>query len=293
MSAGGTQSNWRLVDALANPVTSLDGSLLILGDAERSLALLPDGSIQTAVTSPPYWSLRDYDAEGQVGRDDELRDYLGYLVRVFRSVRRVLRDEGTLWLNIGDSYTSGNRGYRAPDRKNPARAMAVRPKTPSGLKPKDLIGIPWRLAFALQEDGWWLRSDIIWNKPNCQPESVRDRPTRSHEHVFLFSKSQDYYYDVEGMRGPNGRRARSVWDINTQATGNAHAAVMPRQLATTCISLGSRIGDVVLDPFAGSGTTLVAAQELQRDWVGIEINPACVPMMEERLARPALPLEAS
>lgn len=159
----------------------LEDSVLFEGDALQILHRLPTGSVQCVVTSPPYWGLRDYGIEGQIGLEESLPQFINRLVAVFAEVRRVLRDDGVLWLNIGDGYTSGNRGYRAPDKKNPARAMSVRPDTPEGLKPKDLMGIPWRLAFALQEDGWYLRSDIVWDKPNAMPESVKDRPSRSHE----------------------------------------------------------------------------------------------------------------
>ncbi|MCY3561440.1 MAG: site-specific DNA-methyltransferase [bacterium] len=241
-------------------------------------------------SSPPYWSLRDYETPGQIGRDDALGDYVKSLAVTFDKVRRVLADDGTVWLNVGDSYTSGNRRYRAADRKNRARAMRVRPATPEGLKPKDLIGVPWRLALALQDAGWWLRSEVIWHKPNAHPESVRDRPTKAHETVFLFSKSQDYYYDVDAVRGPNGRRLRTVWDVNTEPRRPAdsgvddHPAVMPLSLARRCVMMTSEPGDVVLDPFAGSGTTLLAARELGRRWVGVELNPAFVDLIERRLA---------
>jgi site-specific DNA-methyltransferase (adenine-specific) len=263
------------------------GSALIVGDARAVLATLPDGLAQTVVTSPPYWSLRDYGITGQLGLETSVHEFVASLADVFDEVRRVLSPDGTLWLNIGDSYTSGDRAWRAPDRKNVARAMGTRPPTPDGLKPKDLIGVPWRLAFALQERGWYLRSDIVWNKPNAQPESVGDRPTRSHELLFLLSRSEKYVYDVDAVRGPNGRRLRSVWDLNTQptrATGG-HFATFPESLAERCIRLGSRPGDVVLDPFAGSGTTLVSAAALGRRFVGIELNPEYVAMAERRLAR--------
>ena len=246
--------------------------------------------MQTVVTSPPYWSLRDYSAEGQIGCDDALGEYVKSIVMAFDQVRRVLTDGGTVWLNVGDSYTSGNRRYRAPDRKNRARAMAVRPPTPEGLKPKDLIGVPWRLAFALQDAGWWLRSEVIWYKPNAHPESVSDRPTKSHETVFLLSKSQDYYYDTAVVKGPNGRRLRTMWDINTEprrkdAGGiEDHPAVMPMTLARRCIQITSQPGDTVLDPYAGSGTTLIAAQDLGRNWAGIELNPTYVDLIERRVA---------
>jgi hypothetical protein len=165
------------------------GSALICGDAETALSGLPTGVFQSCMTSPPYWSLRDYGVAGQIGLEDSVAAYIDRLVKVFSQVRRVLRDDGTLWLNIGDGYTSGGRTSRAPDRKNSARAMTIRPSTPEGLKPKDLIGVPWLLAFALQREGWYLRVDIVWNKSNCQAESVKDRPTRSHEYFFCSARA--------------------------------------------------------------------------------------------------------
>jgi len=167
--------------------------------------------------------------------------------------------------------------------------MSMRPLTPDGLKPKDLIGLPWRLAFVLQDAGWWLRSEIVWSKPNAHPESVRDRPTKAHETVFLLSKNQDYFYDVNAVRGPNGRRLRTTWEIPTeprkQDNGvlDDHPAVMPATLAQRCVRMTSRPGDFVLDPYAGSGTTLLAAQGLGRRWVGIELKPAFIDLMQRRL----------
>lgn len=260
-----------------------ESPLLIRGDATDVLRSLPSGRVQTVVTSPPYWSLRDYEAEGHLGRDEPLPEYVKALTRVFDEVHRVLRDDGTLWLNVGDSYTSGGRTWRAPDRKNRGRAAGWRPGTPEGLKPKDLIGVPWRLAFALQDAGWYLRSDVIWSKPNCQPESVRDRPTRSHEHVFLFSRSERYHYDVHAVTGPNDRRLRDVWDLHTQAYDGAHFAVFPPELVARCLAITSRPGDLVLDPFAGSGTTALVAATTGRPSVGIELNPTYVTLAEERL----------
>lgn len=287
----GSAMPYRRVDSGdAGPMGQMDDSVLVCGPALEGLDMLPDRSVRTVVTSPPYWSLRDYEADGQIGRDDALGDYVKSIAVTFDKVRRVLADDGTVWLNVGDSYTSGNRRYRAPDRKNRARAMRVRPSTPEGLKPKDLIGVPWRLALALQDAGWWLRSEVIWHKPNAHPESVKDRPTKAHETVFLLSKSQDYYYDVDAVRGPNGRRLRTVWDINTEPRRRAdsgvddHPAVMPMTLARQCVMITSEPGDVVLDPYAGSGTTLLAARELGRRWVGIELNPAFVDLIEHRLA---------
>jgi site-specific DNA-methyltransferase (cytosine-N4-specific) len=257
--------------------------LVLLGDSSSTLPSLPDGIVQTVVTSPPYWSLRDYEKEEHLGRAEPLPVFLKSLVGLFDEVRRVLSDDGTIWVNIGDSFTSGNRGRRAPDRKNPARAMAVRPPNPEGTKDKDLIGVPWRFALAMQEAGWWVRSDIIWYKPNCQPESVRDRPTRSHEHIFLFSKSERYRYDVNAVRGPNGRRLRDVWEINTVGYHGAHFAVFPPELVKRCILIGSRPGDYVLDPFLGSGTTGMAARQEGRQFIGCELNENYLPLIVDRI----------
>lgn len=258
-------------------------SALIVGDAKVVLSKIPDGVFQACITSPPYWSLRDYHITGQIGLEASLTDYLASLVEVFEQVRRTLRDDGTLWLNIGDSYTSGGRTWRAPDKKNPVRAMDIRPPTPEGLKPKDLIGVPWRLAFALQEAGWYLRADTIWNKPNCQPESVKDRPTRSHEYLFLFSKCERYYYDFQASRGPNDRNLRTVWDINTQPYKEAHFATFPPDLISPCVALSTPLGSLVLDPFIGSGTTGQVALSMERRFVGIELNPEYIAIASRRL----------
>ena len=258
-------------------------NLLLIGDAAATLVDVPDRTVQTVVTSPPYWSLRDYDTADQVGRNEPLPTFIKALVGIFAEVHRALADDGTLWVNIGDSYTSGNRGSRAPDKKNPARAMNVRPPTPEGLKDKDLVGVPWRFALAMQEVGWWLRSDIIWYKPNCQPESVRDRPTRSHEHIFLFSKSERYLYDIDSILGPNGRRLRDMWDINTVGFPGAHFAAFPPELVRRCILIGSDKGDYVLDPFLGSGTTAAVAQANDRRFIGCELNPTYIHVVLERL----------
>jgi len=258
-------------------------SALVCGNTETILSGMPDASFQSCVTSPPYWSLRDYDIPGQIGLEDSVFAYIDRLAKVFWQVRRVLKDDGTLWLNIGDSYTSGGRTWRATDKKNPVRAMNVRPPTPPGLKPKDLIGVPWLLAFALQKEGWYLRADIIWNKPNCQPESVKDRPTRCHEYIFLFSKSEHYRYDASAVRGPNGRNLRTVWDVFTRPYPEAHFATFPPALVEPCIKLGSSPSELILDPFIGSGTTGIVALKLDRRFVGIELNPSYLQIAEDRL----------
>ena len=290
LGAGTRRSYERIDDFDRSSFSDICQSTLLCGDAEQALQTLPEKSVQTVLTSPPYWSLRDYGVAEQIGRDDSLDGYVCSIVSAFEQVKRVLRDDGTVWLNVGDSYTSGNRRYRAPDRKNRARAMSVRPPTPEGLKPKDLIGVPWRLALALQDAGWWLRAEVIWSKPNAHPESVRDRPTKAHETIFLLSKSQDYYYDIDAVKGPRGRRLRSVWEIATEPVQRPngdtddHPAMMPLSLARRCIAITSQTGSVVLDPYAGSGTTLLAADELDRKWVGIELNRAFVDLIERRLA---------
>jgi len=258
-------------------------STIFEADALAVLKRLPSETVQCIVTSPPYWGLRDYDIDEQVGLEPTLPQFIGSLCSIFREARRVLRHDGVLWLNIGDGYTSGNRRWRAPDKKNPARAMDIRPNTPEGLKPKDLMGIPWRLAFALQDDGWYLRTDVIWNKPNAMPESVKDRPTRAHEYMFLLSKSERYYYDRSAVIEPNGRNMRSVWNLNTKGFPGAHFATFPAKLVEPCVLASSRPGDFVLDPFFGSGTVGLVAQEFERQYIGIELNPAYVVMAADRL----------
>ena len=264
---------------------------VLVGDALDRLAELPSGLFRTIVTSPPYWGLRDYGIQGQIGAEMNVSEYISNLVTVFREARRTLASDGTLWVNIGDSYTSGGRTWRDEDMKNKGRAMSYRAPTPPGLKPKDLVGVPWKLAFALQADGWYLRSDLIWNKPNCQPESVKDRPTRSHEYVFLLSKSERYFYDAQAIQEPaldhskKLKNRRSVWNINTEPYSGAHFAVYPRALARLCVAAGSRPGDKVLDPFLGSGTTGVVCNELERQCTGIEINEEYAALARRRLVK--------
>jgi site-specific DNA-methyltransferase (cytosine-N4-specific) len=264
---------------------------LVVGDARVALASFPDEHFQCVVTSPPYWGLRDYGIDGQIGAELIVDEYIADLVSLFREVRRTLREDGTLWLNIGDSYTSGGRTWRDSDTKNKGRGMAYRAPTPEGLKPKDLIGVPWKLAFALQADGWYLRTDIIWNKPNCQPESVKDRPTRSHEYVFLFSKAERYFYDWEAVQEPAcdakqvRKNRRTVWSVNTEPYPGSHFAVYPRALVRLCVKAGSRPGDRVLDPFFGSGTTGVVCAELDRECVGIELKEEYAQLARDRLAK--------
>lgn len=296
---------------------------ILSGDAADCLRTLAADSVHCCVTSPPYFNLRDYGTPGQLGREATPEEYVEKLVGVFQEVRRILRPDGTLWLNIGDSYTSGGRKTRDFDPKLPARSVNQRPHTPAGMKPKDLIGIPWMVAFALRGDGWYLRQDIIWRKPNAMPESVRDRCTKSHEYIFLLSKSERYYFDAAAIREPalessraryksafncgkkelagRGRGAvspnspgmreftgyrnkRSVWDINTAGYRGAHFAVFPEKLVEPCLLAGCPKDGIVLDPFMGSGTTGVVAKRLGRGFLGIDINPDFCAMAEERIA---------
>ena len=303
------------------------------GDARIELPTLAAESVQCVVTSPPYWGLRDYGVEGQLGLEPTPEEYVANLVAIFREVRRVLRKDGTAWLNLGDSYNTTPAGNRIPSGISQLTAKRVgrldeyntQPKTFPGLKPKDLVGIPWRVAFALQADGWWLRSDIIWAKPNPMPESVADRPTKAHEHVFLLSKSARYFYDADAVKSPvtNGGKVRhgpiyaasaavfgiekktgnmaddavwttptsanlrSVWNIATEPFPDAHFATFPKKLVEPCIKAGSRPGDLILDPFCGAGTSGVVALRLGRSFVGIELNPEYVEMARRRIENDA------
>jgi DNA modification methylase len=322
---------------------------IICSDALEALRSLPDAIIQTCVTSPPYYGLRDYGVGGQIGLEEAPEAFTQKLVGVFREVRRVLKGDGTLWLNIGDSYSSGvgnsttNQSLRGGNEYGVARPPGI-----EGMKPKDLIGIPWRVAFALQADGWYLRQDIIWHKPNPVPESVTDRCTKAHEYIFLLSKSEQYYYDADAIREayteeqlatgmaaarregydggsysdwyhnkrqgsdwvnkketgdhltygqakklagtkppnllhPSGKNKRSVWTVTTKPYRGAHFATFPPDLIEPCILAGARPYDIVLDPFAGSGTTLAVAKRFGRRYLGIELNPDYLKLAEERI----------
>ena len=275
---------------------------------------------QTCVTSPPYYGLRDYGHEGQIGLEETPEEYITAMVEVFRCVRDVLADDGTLWLNIGDSYNgSGGQGTK-PNimTKEAAEGRGGKAIKVDGIKPKDLIGIPWMLAFALRADGWYLRQDIIWHKPNPMPESVQDRCTKAHEYIFLLSKSPKYYYDIEAISEPaiyagddRGSRAdsrrgteansmsgvtgdkknkRSVWTVTTKPYDGAHFAVFPQDLIEPCIMAGAPVGGIVLDPFMGSGTTAQVAQDLGRKYLGCELNPEYKPLQEKRLRQMSLEL---
>ena len=301
------------------------------GDALTVLKIMPDKSVHCCVTSPPYWGLRDYGMPGQYGLEPTPEEYVAKMVEVFREVRRVLRDDGTLWLNLGDSYANDTKWGGQSGEKNRSSVIGGYQtcrnlRTNSGLKPKDLVGIPWRVAFALQADGWYLRSDIIWHKPNSMPESVADRPTKAHEYIFLLSKSEHYYYDADAIREPHkdeslerwklgstwdgervrgypsgakhsmvpeqmchprGRNKRTVWTVATQPFPDAHFATFPPKLIEPCILAGCPIGGTVLDPFSGAGTTGLVALRHGRRYIGIELNPEYVEMSKRRIMNDA------
>ncbi len=302
---------------------------ILQGDWIDQMHTLPDASVHCCVTSPPYWGLRDYGVSGQLGLEKTPEEYVSKLVSGFREVKRLLRDDGTLWLNLGDSYNANGRdghGTRQGFKQGTNRASANgydknRPTAPD-LKRKDLVGIPWRVAFALQADGWFLRSDIIWHKPNPMPESVTDRPTKAHEYIFLMSKSQRYFYDAEAIKEElqqssiaraeysfdasrermnksriNGsdymkaeqlvpksglRNKRTVWTVATSPYSGAHFATFPPDLIKPCIFAGCPVGGTVLDPFGGSGTTGKVAIEHGRKSILIELNPDYVELIKNR-----------
>lgn len=300
---------------------------IIFGDCRETMRqLASDGvKVQMCVTSPPYFGLRDYGHDGQIGLEETPEQYIEAMVEVFRCVKDILADDGVLWVNIGDSYNrvGGNANSQSMNNHADKHREAISgSKGIDGLKSKDLIGIPWMLAFALRADGWYLRQDIIWHKPNPMPESVTDRCTKAHEYIFLLSKSQQYFYDNEAIKVPvkedwgtrdrtNGKyhnegtglqfhgsleksyemaNKRSVWSVNTKPYKGAHFAVFPEELIEPCILAGSRIGDVVLDPFMGSGTTAQVAQQLGRKYLGCELNLDYKTLQDKRVAQQSLEL---
>ena len=339
------------------------------GNCLETLKNIPDASINTCVTSPPYWGLRDYGTAEWVGGDPECdhtintgdidhikqyqdrpfrgdrskclkcdavrkdsqlglentpEEFVKNLVELFREVKRVLTEDGTIWVNLGDSYAGpkgNNRGEGAGGGQKRGKLLGfedIKTKVPNGLKQKDLVGIPWRVAFALQEDGWYLRQDIIWHKPNPMPESVRDRCTKAHEYIFLLSKNKKYYYDAEAIKEmakyPNGpdspkkikkgvgmekmdirgglsniganekRNKRSVWTVTNKPYKGAHFACYPPDLIEPCIKAGSEEGDIVLDPFMGSGTTAVVSKSLNRHYIGCELHEDYGRLIQKRLS---------
>jgi DNA modification methylase len=300
---------------------SLPQCQILIGDCLESLRGVPDNSIRCCVTSPPYWGLRDYGVEGQIGLEETFDEFLDRLVAVFDQVRRVLTTDGTAWVNMGDSYAQdggpavqGTRGELANRRVAAIRPGAKgRRRPPEGLKPKDLIGQPWELAFSLRRAGWYLRQDIIWHKPAPMPESVRDRCTKAHEYLFLLSKSERYFWNSEAMKEPvpgvhpkatkatrgtkanasfsgaiadlvDSRNRRSVWTVATEPFSGAHFATFPPSLVRPCILASTEPGDTVLDPFGGSGTTGAVAVELGRNGLLCELNPEYAEIARARVS---------
>ena len=296
--------------------------LILFGDCRDTLKQFPRGSAQMCVTSPPYYGLRDYGGEeNQIGMEQSPEEYVDQMVQVFREVRDVLTDDGVLWLNIGDSYynyrSDGNYPKQSVSktRQDLPQSTPVRGNKLKGLKQKDLIGIPWMLAFALRADGWYLRQDIIWHKPNPMPESVKDRCTKSHEYIFLLSKNQNYYYDNEAIKEPvkqdwgtrdrtkgkyhnpgtglqphsgltksyERKNKRSVWTVNKKPYKGAHFATYPEELIEPCILAGSREGDTILDPFMGSGTTAYMARKHDRHYLGCELHEDYGSLIQKRI----------
>lgn len=301
-------------------------------DCLQGLKHLPDNSVDCCITSPPYYALRDYGVDGQIGLEETPQQYIDRLTDVFMEVHRVLKPEGTLWINIGDSYNGNKKGNTETNKnKKVAESSHFEKKIWKECKQKDLIGIPWMLAFSLRNEGWYLRQDIIWNKPNVMPEPATDRCVKAHEYIFLLSKSERYYFDYEQIQEeatthenrpsgvvrnrkfgydskqnqhpeaylmssadktgevteadmPTGKRnKRDVWSVNTKPDLNAHFAVYPEELIRPCILAGCPLGGVVLDPFMGSGTTARAARRWGRHYVGFELNPDYVKIIERKV----------
>lgn len=310
---------------------------IICGGALDVITGMQSASVDCVVTSPPYWNLRDYGEAGQLGAENSPEEYIENLRAIFFQAKRVLKKEGSLWLNLGDSYWGSGRGFGADYTQNNwkqssnrgAVANTIRPKTTKKhpvFKAKDLMLLPSRVAIALQADGWYLRSKVIWQKPNAMPESVEDRPTNDYEEVFFFTKSKSYFYDIDALREPHnsleelksrktldnkgtnggvhehlsrnrdeyyhpeGRNKRAVWSISTANYRGAHFATMPLELAETCIKASCPVGGIVLDPFGGSGTTAESAIGLNRDYRLIELNPDYVLLAEERVRNVQRPL---
>ncbi len=263
---------------------------ILTGDSLLILPTLTAESVQCCVTSPPYWGLRNYEHPAQIGAELSPEIYVDNLVKMFREVRRVLHKDGTVWLNVGDGYArnggTGNHGPNAMVGNTKKLIQKRNCKVPDcwGLKDRDLIGLPWRVAFALQADGWILRSKITWVKKNPMPESVKNRPTNATEEVFMFAKSPAYFYNPNGVREESGANLRNHWVLSPDSSRSGHPATFPRELARRCILLGSREGDIILDPFSGSGTTGIAANELNRKAILIELNPTYAETSKERAA---------
>lgn len=272
----------------------METNIIINKDSLLALKELPDESINCCVTSPPYYGLRDYGVDGQIGREQTPERYIERLIEVFNELHRVMRSDGTFWLNIADTYccTGSNKNHHDSINPKGRSGQQINTHHAPGCKHKDLIGIPWLLAFALRSQGWYLRSDIIWQKGNPMPESIKDRPTRSYEHIFLLAKSKKYYYNALAIKEPalahhkvtETRNRRDIWYINTVPYRGAHIATFPPKLVELCILAGCPKDGIVIDTFFGSGTTGLVAAQLERRYIGIELNPDYCSLAEERIS---------
>ena len=274
-------------------------TIVLTGDCRSVLRDVSESSVQCCVTSPPYWGLRDYGNDAEIGSEGSPVEYIENLVSVFREVRRVLRSDGLLWLNIGDGYArNGGTGSHGPNAMvgNTRKLIQHRNcKVPPvwGLKALDMMGIPWRVAFALQEDGWFLRSHITWIKKSAMPESVKNRPTRATEDIFMFSTSPKYFYDPNAVRQETDANLRNYWIMGPDPNKAGHPAAFPRELARRCILLGSRPGDTILDPFGGCGTTGIVSELLGRDSILVELSRKWSKVIERRINDPQDPFKTS
>ena len=316
--------------------------MLLIGDVREKLKELEDGSVQAIVTSPPYWGLRDYEESNQIGQEDFPEEFIYNMVQLSWEFKRILKDDGVFWLNLGDTYFGAKGGHWSSDNSftnddtgTKYREHRKAPPKHTYLKTKDLVGVPWKTAIALQQDGWYLRNDIIWSKNNPMPEAVKDRFAKSHEHIFMLTKKSRYYFDYEAVLepytkpldrwggdnyndvekskykgdmakslgyshqnqkgkgkavrpNPNGKTRKDVWKLNTSSYKGGHFAVFPETIPELCIKASTKKGDIVLDPFMGSGTTAVVAKKLERKWIGIELNPDYAKIIRDRTCQEEL-----
>ena len=274
--------------------------MILRGNCLEKIDEITPLSIQTVVTSPPYWGLRNYDNDGQLGQESSPEKFVFNLTKLFSKIKPVLKDDGTVWVNIGDTFFGAKGGHHNSDNSitnnNTGSEYRQKRKAPpkhTYLKDGDLSGVPWMFAREMQKEGWYLKQDIIWHKPNPMPEAVNNRCVKSHEYIFLFTKKKQYYFDAEAISTPKSDRSGyirkgSVWTFNTASLSEAHFAVFPEDLPAHCIKAGSKEGDTVLDPFMGSGTTALVAQKLGRKWIGIELNPEYIEIIKRRTAQTEL-----
>ena len=294
--------------------------MLLIGDVREKIKEIKDESVQAIVTSPPYWGLRDYDESNQIGQEKIPEEFIYNILQLSWDLKRILKDDGIFWLNLGDTYYGPKGGHWSSDNSftndetgTKYREQRKAPPKHSYLKTKDLVGVPWKTAIALQQNGWYIRNDIIWSKNNPMPEAVKDRFAKSHEHIFMLTKKPNYYFDYEAVlepytkplnrwggdnyndvevskyeNNPNGKTRKDVWKLNTSSYKGGHFAVFPEDIPELCIKASTKKGDTVLDPFMGSGTTAVVAKKLERKWIGIELNPEYAQIINDRTCQTEL-----